>query len=70
MLKRTGRYPEALKNFQKALAKAKLERRGHAPLEIESDGLHIEMAGGFRALSGRVWLLKEIPAGVDSNEIH
>lgn len=55
--------------FQRALAQAKRMRRGHAPVEIDSAGLHVELGGGPRAVFGRVWLRNNLPQGADPNEL-
>jgi hypothetical protein len=55
--------------YQAAYRKAKRTRRGHSPIEIELDGIHVEQGGTPRALYGRVWLTALFPPQVDKNEI-
>jgi len=57
-------------NFEKALMAARKIRRGHAPIEINEAGLHVELGGSSRAMYGRVWINGQLPAGVDTNDIH
>lgn len=56
--------------YQAAYRRAKLNRRGHSPIEIEINGIHVEQGGTPRALYGRIWLTALFPTQVDRNEIH
>lgn len=58
-----------LYDFQQALVKARQTHKGHAPLEIEENGLHIEMGGNPRQLIGRVWLTNAKPQGVSNEDL-
>jgi Protein of unknown function (DUF2844) len=56
--------------FEQALTEARKTHRGHAPLQIESNGLHVEMGGSPHAVTGRIWILGGLPKGVSSNDLH
>jgi len=55
--------------FEKALATARAKYKGHAPITVDAAGLHVEMGGNSRALSGRVWINGQIPQGVNTDDL-
>jgi hypothetical protein len=56
-------------DFQKALAQAKKNYHGRAPVEIEVDGFHLEMGGHAMSVYGRAWLINQLPPQVDTREL-
>ncbi len=58
-----------LVQFQKALVAARGTHRHGGTINATVDGLHVEMEGHMGAVSGRVWLVNQLPPGVGENEL-
>jgi hypothetical protein len=55
--------------FQYALRTAKSNKAGHSPISVDAGNMHLELGGTPRAVFGRVWLIRQVPPGVNTDDL-